>query len=386
MNTFLFVPGPKSSFIAIIRSLFLLTLLLSALASKAQQNEDLLNLLIQKKLISKQEADSIRADQAVKDQAKREKDSQHNVTFGKGFQVGGLIQARYQTFQQNGVNDAFDLHRARLDIKGNITTNWDYDLYTEFASGTKLLDAYVSYKLNDNFKFTAGQFKIPFSLENLASDSQLEFIDRSQVVEALTSRSKDVIGNNIGRDIGAQLSGSFLKLDGRYIFDYSIGVFNGAGFNVGTDNNKNKDISGRLVVHPVKGLDLGVSFYEGEGVWGIPTTTQDRNRRGIDAKFVTGPLSLTAEYIKGTDGAIDRDGYYAQAGYYVLPKKLQLVARVDNYDPNKSLYTDRSTIYAGGVNYFFNSWAKLAVNYLYKHEEVVQIQNNILEAQLQLVF
>jgi phosphate-selective porin OprO/OprP len=49
--------------------------------------------------------------------------------------------------------------------------------------------------------------------------------------------------------------------------------------------------------------------------------------------------------------------------------------------------TDRSIIYYGGVNYVFNPWTKLAVDYLYKHEETaVQIKNNIIEAQLQIAF
>ena len=59
---------------------------------------------------------------------------------------------------------------------------------------TKLLDAYTTYKIADYFKVTAGQFKVPFSLESLIADSQLEFIDRSQVVNALAGRATDVIG------------------------------------------------------------------------------------------------------------------------------------------------------------------------------------------------
>jgi len=66
---------------------------------------------------------------------------------------------------------------------------------------------------------------------------------------------------------------------------------------------------------------------------------------------------------------------------------LQLAARYDTYDPNKLIATDRTQIYTGGINYFFNSWAKFTVDYLDRHEETAtQIKNNILEAQLQLTF
>ncbi len=378
----------------ITRTLLILTLLFSTVITKAQSNDELLNLLIKKNLLSQQEADSLRSDLAIKEQKKRDKDgeNQHNISIGsKALQISGLVQARYQGFEQSGVNNTFDLHRARLDAKGNISDQWSYEVYTEFAATTKLLDAYTSYKIADFLKFSAGQFKIPFSYESLTSDSQLEFIDRSQVIEALAGRSKDVIGNQNGRDIGAQISGSFAKVNDLYLFDYTFGVFNGAGYDVTADNNNHKDIVARLGVHPIKGLDFGGSLYSGEDIpvatAKVPNpVTQARNRYGVDGRYVTGPLSVTVEYAHGTDGSINRDGWYAQAGYFILPK-LQLVAKYDTYDPNKVISTDRSTIYTGGFNYVFNAWTKLGVDYLDKREETpTQIKNNILEVQLQIAF
>jgi phosphate-selective porin OprO/OprP len=376
------------------RILLILTILFSAVVSKAQSNDELLNLLIKKNILSQQEADSLRSDLALKEQQKRdkEKENQHNISIGsRALQISGLVQARYQGFEQTGVNNAFDLHRARLDAKGNITDKWSYEVYTEFATTTKLLDAYTAYQIADYLKFTAGQFKIPFSYESLTSDSQLEFIDRSQVIEALAGRSKDVIGNQNGRDIGAQVSGSFVKLNNRYLFDYTFGVFNGAGYNVTTDNNNHKDIVARFGVHPIKGLDFGGSLYSGEDI-PLATTkvpnpvTQARNRYGIDGRYVTGPLSITAEYAHGTDGSIHRDGWYAQAGYFIIPE-IQLVAKYDTYDPNKVVTTDRTKIYTGGFNFVFNKWTKLAVDYLDRREETAtKVKNNILEAQLQIAF
>lgn len=375
------------------RTLFVIIFLFAAIISKAQSNDELLNLLIKKNLLTQHEADSLRADLALKEQQQRdkEKENQHNISIGsRALQISGLVQARYQGFAQSGVNNAFDLHRARLDAKGNITDQWSYEVYTEFAGTAKLLDAYTTYKVADFLKFQAGQFKVPLSYESLISDSQLDFIDRSQVVEALAGRSKDVIGNQNGRDLGIQVSGSFARLNDHYLFDYTFGVFNGAGYDVTSDNNNHKDIAARLAVHPITGLDFGGSLYQGEDIPAATTkvpnpVTQARNRYGFDARYATGPFSVTAEYLHGTDASVQRDGWYAQAGYFVLPK-LQLVAKYDNYDPNKTITTDRSTIYYGGVNYVFNSWTKLAVDYLYKREETTQINNNVIEAQLQIAF
>jgi phosphate-selective porin OprO and OprP len=373
----------------VIKTAILLAILFTAFTVKAQQNEDLLNLLIKKNVLSQQEADSIRADQAIKAQAKKEKDkeNQHGITIGsRALQISGLIQTRYQGFEQSGVNNSFDVHRARLDVKGDIDDNWNYELYTEFAGTTKLLDVYTTYKIADYLKFTAGQFKVPFSIESLIADSQLEFIDRAQVVDALAGRAKDVIGNQNGRDIGIQINGSFAKLDDRYLFDYTLGVFNGAGYDVTADNNSRKDIVGRFSVHPINNLVVSADFYNGVGFYGTPAKNQKRNRGGFDARYVAGPLSITAEYDKGTDGNIKRDGWYAQAAYFVIPKRLQLATKYDTYDPNNVITTDRSDWYIGGINYFFNSWTKLTVDYSDRHEQVTQVKNNLISVQLQLTF
>ena len=161
----------------IIGTVFLLTILFSSITLKAQQNDELLNLLIKKNLLTQQEADSLRADLALKEQAKKDKaGNQHGISIGKALQISGLVQARYQGFQQSTVNNAFDLRRVRLDLRGNVTDSWSYDIYTEFGgTGVKLVDAFVAYKAGDYLKFSAGKFNIPFSVESLTSDSQLAF-------------------------------------------------------------------------------------------------------------------------------------------------------------------------------------------------------------------
>ena len=203
----------------LVKLLFIFVIILSAFTVKAQQSEDLLNLLIQKKLITQKEADSIRSDNAVKEQQKKDAQKIFPLSLGKALNLTGLFQERYQAFQGTSGIDGFDTRRARLDFKGAITSQWDYELYIEFAGTPALLDGYTTYKLADYAKISVGQFKIPFSYESLVSDSQLELLDRSQVEEALTARAKDVLGNQNGRDIGAQISGSFVKLNDSYLFE-----------------------------------------------------------------------------------------------------------------------------------------------------------------------
>ncbi|HVS93902.1 MAG TPA: porin, partial [Mucilaginibacter sp.] len=310
-----------------IATLSLLTF--ATLSVKAQQNEDLLNLLIKKNVLTQQEADSIRSDQAIKAQKKLddEKKNQHGIFIGsRALQLSGLVQSEYAGYQATSDVNSFSLHRARIDVKGDINDRWNYEVYTEFAGAPKLLDVYTTYTIADFLKFSAGQYKVPFSFENLIADSQLEFIDRTQVVNALSGRSGDVIGNQNGRDIGAWISGSFAKINGQYFFDYTLGIYNGAGYDVTTDNNNRKDIAGRFGIHPIRNLVISADFYNGLGNYGNPAKNQTRNRYGFDTRYIIGGLALQAEYDHGTDGAIQRNGWYGQASYFVIPKHLQLAA------------------------------------------------------------
>ena len=172
-----------------------------------QSSNDILNILISNKTITQQQADSLRAEAAIKQQETDANKKIFPVNASRFIQLSGYTQLRYLQMEEKGKRSGFDIRRARLDIKGAITPYFSYRLQTEFADKPKILDAYGEIKLADYFNITAGQFKIPFSMENLASSNKLEMIDRSQVVEALVARGKDVIGNQNGRDIGIQIGG-----------------------------------------------------------------------------------------------------------------------------------------------------------------------------------
>lgn len=358
----------------------------ASLTNFAQTTNDVLNLLIKNKTISQEQADSVRAEAAIKQQ---EVDVSRKSFFGSAsrlIQLSGYTQVRYKSLQESGKVDGFDIRRARLDIRGNVSPYFSYRLQTDFAGTPKLIDAYAEIKIYDCFNFTIGQAKIPFSLENLASSNKMESIDRSQVVEALVGRGQDVIGNQNGRDIGVQLGGSFGKIEKRFLFDYKIGIFSGAGINQ-EDKNDNKDFVGRLVAHPVKGFDVGGSYYTGTGNFGKPTASnQDRNRYGIELNYEYKLFFVRGEFIEGKDGAITRNGWYAQTGYFLIPAKFQLIAKYDTYDTNTSASNDISTAYLLGGSYNFNNWSRIQVGYTFKREEGPEISNDLAVIQYQISF
>lgn len=352
----------------------------------AQTTNDVLDLLIKNKTITQEQADSVRAESAIKQQDVDANKKTFYASASRLIQLSGYTQVRYRFQQETGKVDGFDIRRARLDIRGNVSPYFSYRLQTDFAGTPKLLDAYAEIKIYDCFNFTIGQAKIPFSMENLASSNKMESIDRSQVVEALVGRGQDVIGNQNGRDIGVQVGGSFGKIENRFLFDYKIGLFNGSGINQ-EDKNKNKDFAGRLVTHPVKGFDIGGSYYSGKGNFGKPTPTdQDRNRYGIELNYEYKRLFVRGEFIAGKDGAINRNGWYAQTGYYLIPSKFQLIAKYDVYDTNTSVSNDISTAYLIGGTYIFNNWSRIQAGYTIKQEEGPTISNNLGIIQYQISF
>jgi len=383
--------------------------------SNAQSADDVFNLLIQKGLVKQTEADSIRAEYALNQQAIKEKQKTFGVLSSRNISIGGYSQVRYQSLQEKGKADGFDVRRARLDIKGNFSPEWEYRLQTDFAISPKLIDAYFVYKPYDSFKITGGQFLIPNSLESTTSDNTLETIDRAQV-SGLVGRNKDAIGDQNGRDIGLQVSGSlFQTSSNRFLLDYYLGYFNGQGINKG-DLNESKDVAARLVSHPFTFLDFGVSYSNGYDNWETkaakaatytgnvlttaPTnainTNNVQNRIGADVAINYNNFSLRAEYLQAQQGTyvvsgktkdLLKDGWYAQVGYFALPKKLQFVVKYDTFDPTKNNpKNDITTFYTLGANLFPNSFVKFQVNFKHKSEEGFSINKDEIVAQLQLKF
>ena len=377
------------------KSIFTVSIfILFALTIRAQSTDDVLNVLVQKNLIAQKDADSLRAEAALAAQANLAKVKAFPINAGKKITMAGYTQVRYQALEESGKIDGFDIRRARLDVKGTISPYWGYRVQFDLAGTPKLIDAYAELKLNDYFNFTIGQAKIPFSLENLVSSNKLELIDRSQAVEALVARGKDVGGNQNGRDIGIQLGGTILKYNDRPVIDYRLGVYNGSGINT-TDANEKKDFATRLILHPVAGLDISAALYNGsryiaEVKTGTVVTTPAKNvtrdRYGFDLSYDLNNFSVRGEYLHGTDELIDREGYYAQIGYYFLQKKLQLLAKYDFYDADKSKANNASTWYVLGANVNLNANVRLQANYTFKQEEGTAIDNNYASLQFQIGF
>lgn len=70
---------------------------------------------------------------------------------------------------------------------------------------------------------------------------------------------------------------------------------------------------------------------------------------------------------------------------YMTPWNIQPIVKYESYDPNIDEDDDVEDVITFGVNYFFNDWTRLQLNYLYKAEEEEESNDEIL-MQLQVKF
>lgn len=292
----------------------------------------------------------------------------------------GYMQVRY-TYGTD-VSE-FKMRRVRLSLAGSITPKIDYKLQAEF-SGFKLLDAYVDYKPFDELKIKAGQFKVPFSIENTDySPTRMELLDYPLALQKLMGYS-ETVGKELlsatGRDTGLSLRGSFF--DGG--LSYDLGIFNGTGVSA-SENNKSKDVAARLMLRPAAGLTIAGSCFWGE----YGAAHYKRQRSSFGACYDRGPAVLRAECFFGTTGIEGRgdvksDGFYALAGWRFSPKWLAAL-RCDTFTADTDARSGtRQTNYTAGISWVPVKHLRLQAEYA--HEDLSVRHANGVRMQLTASF
>lgn len=304
----------------------------------------------------------------------QEKKEPAPVTSSLSFRLSGYTQFLFE--HSNEGIDSFSIPRARLALSADLLKNVRFRIQIDGVKSPVLIDANVDFLFHPACGLRIGQYYVPMSMENNTSDSDLETILRSQVVGALAP-SRDI--GSSGRDIGAMFMGRYS------IVEYYLGIFNGAGMNK-RDTNEAKDVAARLILHPLGSLSLGGSFYRGRHNPVPDGPDQDRNRFGLEASWTPGAFSVKGEFISASDGLISRSGWYIQGGYFILPDRLQAVAKWDTYDRDNYLSGDRSDLFTLAVNWIFWRRTKLALNYNFYRKEGEETTNQALALQFQAGF
>lgn len=350
-------------FPVVLAGAVMITVLFAAQSVRASEVDRLLDLLVKKHVVTEEEAATLREEieqekvsqkaQAIVEKQNQEAEKkEHPVTASSRMKLSGWVQTRWTNAV--GTTNPLEIRRGRIALDGNLTPRVGYKVQIDAVRSPVLLDARLDLKLSPYARLTFGQFKIPFSQENLVSSRDLIAIERSNVVNSLVPGRDN--GSN-GRDIGAQLEGNILRNDGRPLFGYSVGLFNGAGINR-RDDNRRKDVAGRLVLYPLAHLWIAGDYYHGAS----GTKELSKERAGTEFAFVHKLYSLRGEYIWGHDDAVRKRGWYTQFAYR-FQEKWEGFLRFDNYDPDRGKPRDVSSTYLLGVNWFVTNGVKLQANY-----------------------
>ena len=301
----------------------------------------------------------------------------------------GMLQYQGQDPEGNHSN-SFNLRLARFILDGKIGDfDWRAQIQGTNATGpgqptVQLVDLYAEWRKYPEFKVRVGQFKRAFTYENPTHPITQGWRGYADVINKLSAFG-DRTGEKSsgGRDIGIQVSGDlFPNANGRKLFHYQVGIYNGEGVNQ-KDMDNRKDIIGGVWVMPIKGVRIGAFGWNGSrGGMLDPLTGEKRsiekNRYAISAEYDLNEYTFRAEYIhsQGWGAAspgnnvreIDyskgdkADGWYVFGIVPIVKSKLHAKARYQTYRNQKEWGTSVNQLECG-LNYFFTKNLEMHLEY-----------------------
>lgn len=312
-------------------------LLFNAMPAMADSTDDILNALIAKGVLTEEEGALLqKGRQGEKEAAAKKKESEIKASFKDGIvfesgdkqhklSINGRAQLDYRSFSNEVDNkqaETFDIRRAYLTAKGSFYDTYDFEMTYNGAgsAGSDLLYAWLNVRWWDQAQFKFGQFKQPFSMEELGSSRFINFTERSFVTQLAPAV-----------DRGAQIHGEPVKG-----VTYALGVFNGVGVNKGTNNNDTdidadgKSVTGRATLNIAELMDvkdavfhIGAAYSdttdnhntdafsirtEGRGADVFKSTAAtklsatnkgyDLQRTGLEGAVAYGPVKFQSEWVK----------------------------------------------------------------------------------------
>lgn len=316
------------------------------------------------------EAVSARVEEVAKDQPKVNTKGKFTVESKEGdfrFRVGGRLQVDAATYSEDNLrhNDGTELRRARLFATGTLWHDWNYKLQYDFVSTgiSGLQDAYIEYAGYKPWKFRAGHFKEPFSLQNMTSSKYVTFTERGLPHLFAPGRNIGLAANTYGKN-----------------WSLAAGVFGEGRDGASSDHDEGYGASARVtfapvlndtqllhlggaVSHRVTGSGDSVRFRERPEshmtdrrlVDTGTISTDDYTRLVAETAMFFGPIALQGEYYyltlnRATAATSDPDfsGYYVESSWF-------LTGESPNYKPKSGNFvkiTPNGVVGKGG----FGAW------------------------------
>lgn len=438
-----------------IKLLTVAAAMLSAFAMPvhADEHTDLLDLLLQKGIITKQEH-AARVD-AYKDSlenkqfnaARIDKDLRDNnnsrfsrandgsvLENGLGIkskdgnttaQFTGRIHMDYRNYSPDyatgqttdGYQDAMEMRRGRFGVRGQIAKDFKYQLLANFgndvgaSSTSSTIDEFwVNYDANPAAQLQFGTFKMPFSLEQLTSSNNIDFMERS------------LVGQNDSELIPAKETGVMIHGLPATGFTYALAASRGRANKSATVDGadiigrvttniaeviQNKDFVAHLgAAYSVGNIKTGVTAASGrtearnQSAWFTGSAMSgetERTRQGLEAAFAWKNIKLQGEqfnfkYDPTTGADQEIKGHYVQAVYNLTGESHNYKNGIFNWiKPNTAVTsggpgawqvgvrasefnadgisvvagkTNRATAMTYGVTWFWNDNVRFMLNYV----------------------
>jgi Phosphate-selective porin O and P len=288
----------------------------------------------------------------------------------------GFGQFRYTNTKTSGLNDAhtWDVALARLAISGNVLDpKLVYFMQIQGSTfgnnnNITMLDWWTKYNFAPEIALQAGRFVLPYSREFYTHPGNLLFGDLSEADYAF----------NLPRSIGGQLSGKIGPVS------YHAGMLNSIrALDASGQENFGSQIAalGRLEVDILKpygymesspkpatdpelSVGLAGSYNPIDGTSSFQNLVSGDTTANVtlDMGFRYGGFSYQAAgYYRhdnySTPGLKTGNdwGYYSQAGYYLIPQKLEGAARISGLEFDKlnvAGVNRKTTAYSLGLNYY----------------------------------
>jgi phosphate-selective porin OprO and OprP len=288
--------------------------------------------------------------------------------------IGGWLQPRYEYSIRHGEENlsSFYMRRVRLDVRGQVI--WPaltYRVMPELARTANLRDAWLNYAFSPAAQVRIGQFTVPFQWHRYIGAGRQHFAERGVPAETF--------GFPTGRDIGIMLHGQ----NPAGTLAYSLGIFDGLGRNTAVSNSDGHMASARLTWAAIGPLpreesDLarrdepGLSF--GLGIQGANKNearawdigrSASTNRR---ADYVAGTADVSLRWmgfslaadgylrqVSPDDPAVDTYdgwGFMLSSGYFIMPQRLELVARYSELRIDSDAPETRGREIGAGLNIY----------------------------------
>jgi phosphate-selective porin OprO/OprP len=266
-------------------------------------------------------------------------DKQFTAQFGGRihFDAGGIdTDDDFEAGIGGDEEDAAEFRRARIYMSGTLHEIIEYKWQYDFAGGVnnRFKDVYMGLKDTPVGGVRVGQFKEPFSLEELTSSNHRTFMESGTLNALVPQRNIGIMVHDHNQSETFTWAAGLFKDDGS-----DTGAHTGDGETNATARvtflpvyeNEGEDLVHLGAAYSLRASDEGMIDYASAGPSGLTQNdvldtgsiaADSADLFGLEAAWVRGPLSLQGEFVRSSVDADsgsdpDLDGWYVFASWFL---------------------------------------------------------------------